>query len=190
MADKTEIILNRQDLVGLVNVRIVFFIDIDVSLARILGNAEAHPEGLVGDEEWKFFFTKLGNTNAPQRRIPCAIFTKFMKFVPHFRIKDALAVKICMDLLKGLRSYGGLKLRVSGSPKFLESLVEPPNVLEMYERAGGHLSPCQIWWVWTSPAAGAARNVEFLFVCLCVRHVCLHVTVYRRTLRSAVVVSA
>jgi len=98
MADKTEIILTRQDLVGLVNVRTVFFIDIDVSLARILGNAEADPEG--------------------------------------------------------------------------------------------HLSPCQIWWVWTSPAAGAARNVEFLFVSLCVRHVCLHVTICRRTLGSAVVVSA
>ena len=28
--------------------------------------------------------------------------------------KDALAVKISLDLLKGLRSYGGFKLMVSG----------------------------------------------------------------------------
>jgi len=118
MADKTEIILTRQDLVGLVNVRIVFFIDIDVSLAGILGNAEADPEAWLGTRSG-IFFTILGNTNAPQRRIPCAIFTKFMKFVLRFRINDALSFKICINLLKGLRSYGGFKLRESDSP--------PPN---------------------------------------------------------------
>ena len=32
--------------------------------------------------------------------------------------QDALTVKIWMDLLKGLRSYMGFKLTVSGYPKF------------------------------------------------------------------------
>jgi len=32
--------------------------------------------------------------------------------------QDALAVKISLDLLKGLWSYGSFKLRGSGSPKF------------------------------------------------------------------------
>ena len=33
-------------------------------------------------------------------------------------VQDALGVKTWLDLLEGLWSYGGLKLRVSGSPKF------------------------------------------------------------------------
>ena len=30
--------------------------------------------------------TKMWNISAPQGRIPCAIFTKFIEFVPHFRM--------------------------------------------------------------------------------------------------------
>jgi len=51
-----------------------------------------------------------------------------------------------------------------------------PTVLEMQERAGGPLSPCQLakfGGALISPAAGAANNVEF-FVCL---FVCLFVTI-------------
>ena len=38
----------------------------------------------------EFFYsdlTKTWNTNAPHGRIPCAIFTKFAEFVPHFRMR-------------------------------------------------------------------------------------------------------
>ena len=34
--------------------------------------------------------TKMRNINAPQGRIPCAIFTKFAEFVPHFRMRWVL----------------------------------------------------------------------------------------------------
>ena len=59
------------------------------------------------------------NINAPQGRIPCAIFTKFAEFVPHFRI--ALGVKILLDLLKVLWSYGGFKLRGSACPQIFSA---------------------------------------------------------------------
>jgi len=55
-----------------------------------------------------------------------------------------------------------------------ETMRQTPKVLEAQERARGPLSPCQVWWVRISPAAGAAKNVEFfLFVCL---SLCLFVT--------------
>ena len=34
--------------------------------------------------------TEIWNINAPQGRIPCAIFTKFAEFVPHFRMRWVL----------------------------------------------------------------------------------------------------
>ena len=52
----------------------------------------------------------MWNINAPQGRIPCAIFTKFAATPFQY----ALAVNISLDLLKGLRSYGGFKLTVCG----------------------------------------------------------------------------
>ena len=59
------------------------------------------------------------NINAPQGRTPCAIFIQFAQFVPPFQ--DALVVKISLDLLKGLWSYGGLKLTVSGYPQIFSA---------------------------------------------------------------------
>jgi len=57
----------------------------------------------------------------------------------------ALANKIWMDLLKGLRSYGSFNLKRSGSPKFSAPLaaklyVGAPTVLEVQARARGPLS--------------------------------------------------
>ena len=57
----------------------------------------------------------MWNINAQQGRIPRAIFTKFAEFVPPFQ--DALAVKISLDLLKELWSYGGFNLTGSGYPQ-------------------------------------------------------------------------
>jgi len=64
---------------------------------------------------------------------------------------DALAVKILLDLLKGLWSYGGFKLTWSGYPQIFsapsgETMRQTPKVSEMQERARGPLSPCQVWW--------------------------------------------
>jgi len=65
--------------------------------------------------------------------------------------QDALAVKILLNLLKGLWSYGGFKLTVCAYPQIFSApiaaklCVRPPKVLEMQERARGPLLPCQVW---------------------------------------------
>ena len=91
-------------------------------------------------------------------------------------VQAALGVKIWLDLLKGLWSYGGFKLRGSGCPQIFsapsgETMHQTPNVLETQERARGPLSPCQVWWGSDfTRRQGVAKNVEF-FVCLSVvRH--------------------
>jgi len=65
--------------------------------------------------------------------------------------QDALAVKISLHLLKGLRTYGGFKLTGQVIPIFSvppsgETMRQIPKVLEVQEGAGGPLSPCQVWW--------------------------------------------
>jgi len=88
-----------------------------------------------------------------------------------------LAVKLWLDLLEGLWSYGGFNLRGSGSPKFSvppssETMHQTPNVLEVQERARGPLSPCQVWWGSDfTRRRGGQKRLEF-FVCL---SVCLFV---------------
>ena len=85
--------------------------------------------------------------------------------------QDALAVKISLDLLKGLWSYGVLIWRGLVTPKFSVPLaaklcVRHPNILEVQERARGPLSPCQVWWRsdFTRRRDGKKRWV-FLSVC-------------------------
>jgi len=83
-----------------------------------------------------------------------------------------LAVKISLDLLKGLWSYWGFKLTGLVIPKFSalpssETMRQTPNVLEVQERAQGPLSPCQVWWGWDFTRRRGGQNVEF-FVCLSV----------------------
>ena len=66
--------------------------------------------------------------------------------------QDALAVKVSLNLLKGLWSYGRFNLTGSDYPQIFSAplaaklCVRPPNVLEVKERARGPLSPCQVWW--------------------------------------------
>jgi len=73
----------------------------------------------------------------------CRIYTSF---------QDALAVKVSLDLLKGLWSYRGFNVTVSGYPLNIQYplaaklCVRPSNVLEVQERTRGPLSPCQVWW--------------------------------------------
>jgi len=62
-----------------------------------------------------------------------------------------LAVKIWLDLLEGLWSYGGFKLRGLIAPKFSAHPIGRTmhqTILEVQERAGGPVSPCQVWWGW------------------------------------------
>jgi len=89
----------------------------------------------------------------------------------------ALAVKIWLDLLEGLWSYGGFKFRGSGLPHiFIAPLsvklcVRPPKVLEVQDCARGPLSPCQVWWGSDfTRRRGGQKRWAFLSVCLFVRH--------------------
>jgi len=72
----------------------------------------------VGPKNWNFYsdLTKMWNINAPQGHIPCAIFTQFAEFVPHFRMRWLLKFGwICSRGygVMGVLSWGGLV-----SPKF------------------------------------------------------------------------
>ena len=106
----------------------------------------------------------------PTEAYPLHDFHKICRVCTPFQ--DALGVKISLDLLKGLWSYGGFKLTGSGYPQIEAKLcVRYPKVLEMQVRARGPLSPCQVW-ARISPAAGADKNVEFFCLSLCL-FVCL-----------------
>ena len=83
----------------------------------------------------------------PAGAYPLRNFHKICKVCTPFQV--ALALKILLDLLKGLRSYGGFKSTGSGYPQILSAAlatklcVRDPQVLAVQERA---LSPCQILW--------------------------------------------
>ena len=66
---------------------------------------------------WNFCWDliKMWNINAPVGHIPCVICTKICSVCTPFQ--DVLPVKILLDLLKGLWSYGGFKLSASGYPQ-------------------------------------------------------------------------
>ena len=85
----------------------------------------------------------------PTGAFPLHDFHKICRVCTSFQ--DALGVKISLDSVKGLWSYGGFKFRESGYPIFSappsgESMRQTPKVLEVQERARGPLSSCQVWW--------------------------------------------
>ena len=97
--------------------------------------------------------------------------------------KDALAIKVSLDLLKGLWSYGGFNLTESGYPQIFsapsgETMRQTPNVLEVQERARGPLSPSLVWLEF-HPPPGWQKIVEFfcLFVMLCLSVTLLNIRV-------------
>ena len=102
----------------------------------------------------------------------CRVYTPF---------QDALAIKTSMDLLKGLWSYGGFKLM--GSVSIYPQIFSAPwrrNCVQIPKRFRGARTCSKVLYhhakfggARISPAAGAAKNVEFfvcLFVCLSVCH--------------------
>jgi len=91
----------------------------------------------------------MWNINVPQRRIPCAIFTKFAEFVSRFRMRYLLKFRwICsrdcgvMEVL----SWRGLVIPKFSKSHSGETMCQTWKVLEVQERAWGPLSPCQVWW--------------------------------------------
>jgi len=119
----------------------------------------------IGPQNWKYYWnlTKLGNINATQERIPCAIFTKFKEFLPRFRTR----VEIWMDLLKELRSCGGLKLRGSGFPQIFSAQTGETmrRTLKSFRRARASSRP--------SITMPSLMELRLSFVCL---SFCLFVT--------------
>jgi len=84
----------------------------------------------------------------PVEAYPLHDFYKICRICTSF--KDALAIKVSSDLLKGSWSYGGFNLMRSGYPQIFSALaaklcVRPSNVLEVQERARGPLSSYQVW---------------------------------------------
>ena len=64
----------------------------------------------------------MWNINAPQGRIYCTIFfIQNLQGRVYTPFQDALAVKISLDLLKGLGSYGVFKLTESGYPQIFSA---------------------------------------------------------------------
>jgi len=92
--------------------------------------------------------------------------------------KDALAVKISLDLLKGLWSYGDFKLAESGYPEIFSApysdvtMRQTPKVLEVQENVLEVIyHRAKYGRARISPAAGVAKSLSFLSVCLSVfRH--------------------
>jgi len=93
----------------------------------------------------------------------------------------SLAVKTWMDLLVGLRSYGGFKLRGTCFPNFLappscETIRRTQTVLAVQEHTRGPLSPCRLVGFRFHPPPGRPKTLKFvcwfvcLSVCLSVRH--------------------
>jgi len=117
--------------------------------------AKLHPHQCndkgVGPQKLKFLlrFDRNLEYKRSAGAYPFRDFHKMRNVCTSFQV--ALGVKIWLDLLEGLWSYGGFKLRRSGSPKFSVPLaaklcVRHPKVLEVQERDRGPLSPCRVWW--------------------------------------------
>ena len=118
----------------------------------------------VGPQKLKFLlrFDQNVEHKRPAGAYPLRYFHKICRVCTTFQ--DALAVKIWLDLLVALWSYGGFKLRVSGYPLIFsapsgETMRQTPKVLEVQERARGPLSSSQVWWnsVFTHRRGGQKR---------------------------------
>jgi len=125
----------------------------------------------VGPQKLQFFlrFDQNVEHKHPAGAYPLRDFHKICRVCTPFQ--NALAGKVWLNLLEGLWSYGGFKLRGSGYPQifsapYRRNCVRPPKVLEAQERARGPLSPCQVWWSSDFTRRRAAINVEF-FCLLC-----------------------
>ena len=90
----------------------------------------------TGPPKLKFLlrFDQNVEYKCPAEAYPLRDFHKNCRVCTSFQ--DVLAIKISLDLVKGLRSYGGFKLTGSGCPKFSappsgETMYQTPKVLEV-----------------------------------------------------------
>jgi len=106
---------------------------------------------------------KFCNINAPQRRIPQAIFTNFSLFVDDFI--EGYALKFGRIRSRG---FGVMGLKFRGC--VLPQIFSAPSV-ETMRRMRTHFggartvrSPCQVWWGRSSRAAGDKKFNIFYFL--------------------------
>jgi len=89
------------------------------------GHAKFHPHRCndkgVGPQKLKFLlrFDRNLEYKRPAGAYPLRDFQKICRVCTSFQ--DALGVKIWLDLLKGLWSYGGYKLKGSGFPQIFSA---------------------------------------------------------------------
>ena len=100
----------------------------------------------------------------PAGAIPCTICSICTSF------QDALAIKVSLDLLKGLWSYGGFNLTGSGYPQIYsalrgETMRQTPDVLQVQERARGPQSPYQVCCVSDFTRRRGGEKMLSFFVC-------------------------
>jgi len=127
----------------------------------------------VGPQQLKLLL-RFDDQNVEYKRsagaYPLLIFHKICRICTSFQ--DALGVKISLDLLKGLWSYGGFHLRGSDYPQIFSALYrqnyasEPQNFSRCKNVLEVLCHRAKFGGARISPAAGAAKNVEFFFVCL------------------------
>jgi len=117
-------------------------------------------------------FDQTSEYKRPTGAYPLRDFYNICRISTPFR--DALSVKIWTDLLKGLRSYVGYEGVWSGFPQNFQrplsvKLYVRPQKLQRCKNVLGVLyHRAQLGGDRISPAAGAAKNVDFfdcLFVC-------------------------
>ena len=112
----------------------------------------------------------------PHRGIPIAHFHKIRRICTPFQA--ALAVKISLDLLKGLRSYGGFKLTGSGYPQIFSApsgktmRQTPKNFRGVRTCSRSSITVPSLVGLRFHPPPGWPKTLSF-FVCL---FVCLFVT--------------
>jgi len=123
----------------------------------------------------------MWNINAPQ--YPLRDFPKICTVCTSYH--DALGVKISLDLLKGLCSYGGFKLRGLVTPKFSappsgETMRQTPKSFRGTRTCSrSSITVPSLVGLGFHPPAGQPKTLSFfvcLFVCL---SVCLFVTLLK-----------
>ena len=144
---------------------------------------EFHPhqcnDKRVGPQNWNFYcnLNKMWNINAPQGRIPWAIFTKFAQFVPHFRMRKLLKFGwICLRGcgVIGVLSWEGQVTPIFSAPPSGESMRQTPKSIgDARTCSRSSITMPSLVGLGFHAPLGRPKTLSF-FVCLSVRHAFEH----------------
>jgi len=130
----------------------------------------------VGPQKLKFLlrFDQNVESKRATEAYPLRNFHKICRICTPFQ--DALALKIWLDLLKGLWSYGGFKLRGSGFPQIFsapsgETMHQTPKSFRGARTCSrSSITMPSLVGFGFHPPPGWPKTLSFLSVCLFVRH--------------------